>query len=99
MTRQIGDALAAATGIYKLDCSHPAILDLCMAPGGFSSTAKKSLPNSIIDAVTLHPHDGGYQVMDKGIFRNIEYADITMYAWEMDPSLIIPVGHPDSTKF
>ncbi|KAF7169361.1 hypothetical protein CNMCM5623_002124 [Aspergillus felis] len=99
MTQGIGDALASATGIYHLDCSHPTILDLCMAPGGFSSTSKNHLPNSVIDAVTLHPDEGGYQVMAKGIFRDIVYADITMFAQEMAPGSAIPAGHPDLTKF
>jgi 23S rRNA U2552 (ribose-2'-O)-methylase RlmE/FtsJ len=99
MTRGIGDALASATGIYHLDCSHPTILDLCMAPGGFSLTSKNHLPNSVIDAVTLPPDDGGYQVMAKGIFRDIVYADITMFAQEMAPGSAIPTGHPELTKF
>ncbi|KAE8165713.1 hypothetical protein BDV40DRAFT_308641 [Aspergillus tamarii] len=99
MTQDIGDALASATDIYNLDCSHPTILDLCMAPGGFSSTTKKYLRESNIDAVTLHPASGGHQIMARGIFRNILYADITMFAQEMAPGAAICAEHPDLTKF
>jgi hypothetical protein len=53
----------------------------------------------VIDAVTLPPDDGGYQVMAKGIFRDIVYADITMFAQEMAPGSAIPTGHPELTKF
>ncbi|KAL2836878.1 hypothetical protein BJY01DRAFT_238090 [Aspergillus pseudoustus] len=98
MTQNIGNDLAAATGILEFDCPCPRILDLCMAPGGFSSTARKYLPNSVINAITLPVELGGYQVMVDGI-QDIRYADITMYVEEMVPGEGAPVGHPDAGKF
>jgi hypothetical protein len=102
MTQEGGDGLASATGLLDLrGISSPCILDLCMAPGGFSMTSKKRLPRSIIDAITLPTELGGYLVMPPGIFNEIIYADITMFAQEMvsGESERYLSGHPDSTKF
>ncbi|OJJ84459.1 uncharacterized protein ASPGLDRAFT_125888, partial [Aspergillus glaucus CBS 516.65] len=99
MTLQIGDGLASMTGVFNLESACPQVLDLCMAPGGFTATAKKYLPTSLINAVTLPPQIGGYEVMAKEICQQITYADITMYSSEMDFEEEIPAGHPDSKKF
>jgi 23S rRNA U2552 (ribose-2'-O)-methylase RlmE/FtsJ len=37
------------------------MLDLCMAPGGFTTTAAKEAPGLFIDAVTLPTEIGGYE--------------------------------------
>lgn len=99
MTLQIGDGLASMTGVFNLESACPQVLDLCMAPGGFTATAKKYLPTSLINAVTLPPQIGGYEVMAKEICQQITYADITMYSSEMAFEEEIPAGHPDSKKF
>lgn len=99
MTLDIGNALASTTGVFKLKSSYPRILDLCMAPGGFSATAKRELPESIIDAITLPPQTGGYEVMADNICRHITYADITMYSKEMISDGHIPADRPDSEGF
>ncbi|KOS36095.1 hypothetical protein ACN38_g13213, partial [Penicillium nordicum] len=99
MTLDIGNALASTTGVFKLESSYPRILDLCMAPGGFSATAKRELPESIIDAITLPPQTGGYEVMADNICRHITYADITMYSKEMISDGHIPADRPDSERF
>jgi 23S rRNA U2552 (ribose-2'-O)-methylase RlmE/FtsJ len=99
MTKQIGKGLASETSIFKLKSVCPEILDLCMAPGGFTATATTKLPNSLIDVVTLPPKVGGYEVMVKRFCRNIIYADITMYLMEMADEGNIPIGHPDSNNF
>ncbi|KAL2800321.1 hypothetical protein BJX66DRAFT_332462 [Aspergillus keveii] len=102
MTQEVGDGLASATGLLDLyGTSSPRILDLCMAPGGFSMTSKKRLPRSIIDAITLPTELGGHQVMSPEIFNEIIYAEITMFAQELvlgeaDRYLS---AHPDSAKF
>jgi hypothetical protein len=70
-----------------------------MAPGGFTSKAAKRLPRSLIDAITLPPEVGGYEVMAKGDCQNTIYADITMYIMEMAGKKEGPTGHPDSNKF
>lgn len=97
-TQRIGRGLARTTRLLDLNCSSPRVLDLCMAPGGFSSTTKEFIPSSVIDAVTLPIQLGGYLVMLEG-FRNIIYADITMYIEEMSPGEDVPVDHPDMEQF
>lgn len=99
MTLDIGRGLANTTRVFNLKTACPYVLDLCMAPGGFSTTAKRELPGSIIDAITLPPKTGGYEVMANNICRHITYADITMYWKEMIPDGDIPASHPDSEKF
>jgi 23S rRNA U2552 (ribose-2'-O)-methylase RlmE/FtsJ len=75
------------------------VFDLCMAPGGFTATAAKELPRPLIDAVTLPPESGGYEVLAKEVCRNIIYADITMYSTEMACEELISTEHPDCKKF
>ncbi|KAL3456608.1 hypothetical protein BJX64DRAFT_281241 [Aspergillus heterothallicus] len=77
------------------------IIDLRMAPGGFSMTSRKRLPNTTIDASTLPTEIGGYPVMSREIFSEIVYPDITIYAQEMelDETNQILTSHPDSTRF
>lgn len=99
MTLRIGNALASTTGVFNLRSACPEVLDLCMAPGGFSTTAKRELPGSLIDAITLPPQTGGYEVMANNICRQIIYADITMYSKEIISDEHIPAGHPDSENF
>ncbi|RAO70034.1 uncharacterized protein BHQ10_006046 [Talaromyces amestolkiae] len=99
MTKQVGNGLASGTNIFRLWSSSAKVLDLCMAPGGFTSTAARNLPRSLIDAVTLPPEVGGYEVMAKEDCRDIIYADITMYITEMAREKEVPTGHPDSNKF
>ncbi|PGH36574.1 hypothetical protein GX50_00611 [[Emmonsia] crescens] len=99
MTLHVGEGLASKTGIFNLQNACPKVLDLGMAPGGFTGTAAKNLPGSLIDAVTLPCQIGGYEVMAKQVCRRIVYADITMYSKEMAYEEKIPAGHPDSNKF
>lgn len=91
--------MALETNIFKLDSVCPRMLDLCMAPGGFTTTAANEAPGSLIDAITLPTESGGYEVMAKNICHNIIYADITMYLLEMGCQEIMPSAHPDSSNF
>lgn len=99
MTKQIGKGLASKTNIFMLESACPKVLDLCMAPGGFTATATENLSNPLIDAVTLPPEIGGYEVMAKDVCQNIIHADITMYLMEMAEKEDVPLGHPDSNNF
>ncbi|KAJ5210978.1 hypothetical protein N7491_010793 [Penicillium cf. griseofulvum] len=99
MTKQVGKGMAFETSIFKLDSPSSSMLDLCMAPGGFTATAATELPRPLIDAVTLPVKIGGYEVMAKNICQNIIYADITMYPTEMACQEDIPTAHPDSSIF
>ena len=99
MTKRVGKGMALETSIFRLDSVCPRMLDLCMAPGGFTTTAAKETPRLFIDAVTLPTEIGGYEVMAKDICQNIIYADITMYLMEMACQDSIPTAHPDSSSF
>jgi hypothetical protein len=48
MTKQVGKEMALETSIFRLDSVCPRMLDLCMAPSGFTSTAAKETPGLFI---------------------------------------------------
>lgn len=91
--------LAAAVGSQFLR-----VLDIGMAPGGFTHTVLRKHPDARIRGITLPSKIGGLQIMlprwrdDLNI--RIEFADITMLANEMGrPTTSIPTQHPDIAKF
>ncbi|KAJ5925501.1 hypothetical protein N7454_008140 [Penicillium verhagenii] len=99
MTAQIGRGLADATPIFKSKSTGLKVLDLCMAPGGFTKTAAEDLSQPVIDGITLPPTIGGYEVLAQRYCREIIYADITMFPTEMGYEGQIPDGHPDANHF
>lgn len=85
------------------DAATPQVLDLCMAPGGYSATVLRLNPNANIDAVSLPPADGGYEVLLP--FGSVDprvcvtFADITMLATEYGVNMKeFPTDHPDAQK-
>ncbi|KAJ5761171.1 hypothetical protein N7520_008327 [Penicillium odoratum] len=99
MTSQVGAGLAADTDIFKSKSPGLKVLDLCMAPGGFTTAAAKNLTEPMIDGMTLPPEIGGYEVIAKSFCQRIIYSDITMYPTEMGYAGHVPEGHPDARKF
>ncbi|KAJ6011576.1 hypothetical protein N7451_002988 [Penicillium sp. IBT 35674x] len=99
MTCHIGSGLAEGTDIFKSDPTGLKVLDLCMAPGGFTTAAANNLWEPLIDGITLPPQIGGYEVLAKKYCQHIIYADITMYPTEMGYEGPIPEGHPDASHF
>ncbi|KAL4805927.1 hypothetical protein BDV18DRAFT_160792 [Aspergillus unguis] len=101
MTKQIGGQLAKATGILNTRTfGPPTVLDLCMAPGGFGTTVKARFPRARIDGLTLPMDMGGNEVMARNVFREIVYADITMFMGETGAVKDdIPSQHPDLHNF
>lgn len=99
MTCQIGNGLAKGTDIFKSKPAGLKVLDLCMAPGGFTTAAADNLLEPLIDGITLPPQIGGYEVLAKQHCQQIIYADITMYPTEMGYGGPIPAGHPDANHF
>ncbi|OIW34369.1 hypothetical protein CONLIGDRAFT_587802 [Coniochaeta ligniaria NRRL 30616] len=113
MTQQVGNELNRRTGCVDIRSQRiwkettilafPAVLDLCMAPGGFSAAALKVNESVLLRAITLDPKLGGHDVMltpseyDNDI--QIELLDITMLAGEMGvQENEIPFGHPEAKK-
>ncbi|KAJ5793288.1 uncharacterized protein N7503_009266 [Penicillium pulvis] len=99
MTCHIGSGLAEGTDIFKLKPPGLKVLDLCMAPGGFTTAAADNLLEPLIDGITLPPQIGDYEVLAKRHCQRIIYADITMYLTEMGYEGTIPNGHPDANHF
>lgn len=85
----------------------PAILDLCMAPGGFSSTALRLNPTALLRGITLPLTHGGHYMLlpswrtDPRI--KVCFCDITMLAVEMGlapaQAADIPSTHADAAAF
>jgi hypothetical protein len=104
---ELHDATSALT-IRGNGNSRPAILDLCMAPGGFSSVALYLNPSAHVRGVSLPPSQGGHEMLLNGNWSTtdpdasvyISFRDITLLADEMGtPASSIPASHPDAASF
>ncbi|KAM7183568.1 hypothetical protein V8F20_012569 [Naviculisporaceae sp. PSN 640] len=105
------DDATSALKIRRLGMPRPAILDLCMAPGGFSLAAlKRNHRSTILRGVSLAPSEGGHVIRLRDVasakedidtaVKYVEYRDITMLAEEMGLQLgNIPPSHPDAALF
>lgn len=95
MHERTGGALAITNdAVEKL-----IILDLCMAPGGFLSTALEINPGARALGMSLPEGNGGHKVLlpdDANVTCN--FLDITMLATDMGTTHI-PADHPDATNF
>ena len=85
----IGDEMESTMHALRLGEMEPQILDLCMAPGGYTSTALKYNPSGHVSAITLPTNLGGHEVIvshsgsvpqDERV--DICYIDMTMLANE-----------------
>lgn len=88
--------------------SRPAILDLCMAPGGFTLAALSRNPRALVRGISLPPDEGGHEMLlnKKWSSTNpqsqiyVSFRDITLLADEMGvPTSAIPPSHPDAESF
>lgn len=102
MMQNIGKELHAptrASTIPKTQSSHPHILDLCMAPGGFLSAAMPHNRGVSVTAYSLLVEAGGHEVQLHAHFHvKTKMLDITMLAADMNAD-DIPKEHPDSGNF
>lgn len=96
--KRIGDELQAATKALSLPMAQANILDICMAPRGYSASVLKHSPHACISALTLPKNLGGFPVMTdyghKDTRINVIFADVTMFAAEFCIT-DIPKDHPD----
>ncbi|KFA81336.1 hypothetical protein S40288_08301 [Stachybotrys chartarum IBT 40288] len=85
MTIRIGKEMDRTTGVFDaLKTSEtPKVLDLGMAPGGFSWTILYRIPTSRVDAVTLFHADGGHKVRLSHERLNIIFADINTLLYDL----------------
>ena len=84
MMQQIAYELHQHTHAFSIKTNQPAVLDFCMAPGGFVSYIVKRYRKCSVDAFSLPPSQGGHDVLIKSGEDDprvqIHFADITMYA-------------------
>jgi len=101
MMRQIGDELQVSTGGLSLtsrDTEPIKVLDLCMAPGGYTTSALRYNPSATAFGITLPPGEGGHKVLLESARSRVLFLDITMLAKEFGVEKA-PLAHPDNDKF
>ncbi|KAL3438412.1 hypothetical protein BDV09DRAFT_182693 [Aspergillus tetrazonus] len=109
MMQDIATDMNRLTGIFDIKPSasdignRPALLDLCMAPGGFLATALKINPTAQALTFTLPKSEGGHEVareLRKHPNVTANFLDITMLATDMgNPAAEFPPSHPDFARF
>ncbi|KAL8824436.1 MAG: hypothetical protein Q9191_005057 [Dirinaria sp. TL-2023a] len=86
LMQRIGEEIQEATGALSLPKSGAEILDICMAPGGYSASALKHSPHAHVSGLTLPNTVGGHQLLIPFGRRDprieIQFMDITMLAAE-----------------
>ncbi|OTA53666.1 hypothetical protein K449DRAFT_339517 [Hypoxylon sp. EC38] len=108
MMEEIGEEMNSFSSILTLanpkSYKPSRVLDLCLAPGGFSSTVLRLNPGAIIRGTTLPPSLGGHEIQipawEKHPQLRIKFCDITMRAGEMSlESAMVREEHPDRINF
>ena len=117
LMRGIGLELDLATSGLTIpspmDCRQsrsrrPAILDLCMAPGGFTLAALTRNPDALVRGISLPPDQGGHEMLLNKQWSStnpkahiyVSFLDITLLADEMGvPTSAVPSSHPDAASF
>lgn len=98
--KKIGDEINAASGgALNLPRSNARVMDLCMAPGGYTASVLKHSPNAVVCAFTLPLKLGGHAILlRKGTPYEIMYGDITMLHNEFGVEEI-PPNHSELSEF
>ncbi|RDW71978.1 hypothetical protein BP5796_08012 [Coleophoma crateriformis] len=99
----IGEELQAFANIYlpQVVLVRPLIvLDLCMAPGGYSAIAMRYNALAEVYGITLPPQQGGHPVNTdvKARVKGLKFCDLTMIAGEFTNQKI-PEEHPEYKSF
>ena len=99
--QEIGDELQAATNALAQTSAYgedAKILDICMAPGGYTASALKYNPAARSYGVTLPPTEGGHDLLLKSSKLNVLFLDVTMLAREFGVEEV-PTTHPEHLNF
>jgi 23S rRNA U2552 (ribose-2'-O)-methylase RlmE/FtsJ len=102
MMYEIADEMNETTSMLKDLPARPKVLDICMAPGGFSGIILKRIAGSRIVAITLPVDKGGHEILipnwkaDTRI--KVHFVDLTLLSAEMGVEHI-PPEHPDADEF
>lgn len=97
---KIGNEISAACGdALQLPVSNARVLDLCMAPGGYTASTLEHSPHAIVCALTLPSKLGGHPVIHRKDKRvSIIFKDITTLYKEFGLTEL-PQDHPKFSKF
>ena len=99
--QEIGDELQNETNALAMTSEREEvvrILDLCMAPGGYTASALKYNPTAIAYGVTLPLAKGGHKVLFQSSRNSVKFHDVTMFAAEFGTDEI-PLAHPEHASF
>ena len=90
---------AASGGALSLPRSNARVLDLCMAPGGYTAEVLEHSPHAVVCAYTLPRDLGGYEVLHCPDTRvHLRFGDITMLQTEFGVEEL-PHEHSELPKF
>ncbi|KAL5354158.1 hypothetical protein ACLOAV_000243 [Pseudogymnoascus australis] len=101
MMQEIGDEMHERTRCLSPQPNSGGnmnILDICMAPGGYTASALKYNPRATAFGISLPPEQGGHEVLLPRNRSTILFLDVTMLAKEYGLETIPPT-HPDPTSF
>lgn len=101
MMQEIADEMQEATGAFHVTNTpenEVRILDICMAPGGFTERALKYNYGGKAFGITLPPTQGGHEVFVNSPRSSVLYRDITLFATEFGVGSI-PSDHQDRDSF
>ncbi len=100
MMCNIGNEMDAASGgTLRLPPSNARVLDLCMAPGGYSATVLERSPYAVVCAYTLPRYLGGHEIIHPQDSRlRVAFGDITMLHTEFGVTEI-PREYRDLSQF
>jgi len=102
MMRSVGKEIDAATDAFS--CPHPRMLDLCMAPGGYTASVLDRHTDANVRGISLPCSLGGHILRVSHGPRDprvqVQFMDLTMLASEFGVSLDdIPPRHPEASHF
>lgn len=98
--RKIGDEMdAASRGALSLPRSNARVLDLCMAPGGYTAAVLKHSPHAAVCAYTLPQDLGGHPIIHCRDSRvGVMFGDITLLHTEFGVEEV-PREHSECAEF
>ncbi|KEQ58919.1 uncharacterized protein M437DRAFT_9133, partial [Aureobasidium melanogenum CBS 110374] len=86
MMGRIAEEMNASTGAFNISNAMPAVLDLCVAPGGFVKYVLEINPFASVDAFSLLEQHGGHEMRipsgrsDPRV--SVAFQDVTLFADE-----------------